>query len=35
MLNEEDYYIEHGLTNKELQERILTNIKNNNDKYKK
>lgn len=28
MLNEEDYYIEHGLTNKELQERILTNIKN-------
>lgn len=28
MLNDKDYYIEHGLTNKELQKRILTNIKN-------
>jgi len=27
MLNEKDYYIEHGLTNKQLQERILTNVK--------
>lgn len=28
MLNEKDYYIEHGLTNKQLKERILTNVKN-------
>lgn len=28
MLDENDYYIEQGLTNKQLQERILTNVKN-------
>lgn len=28
MLNENDYYIEYGLTNKQLQERIVTNVKN-------